>query len=125
MKLQQAYISETVAVGNWDIVGYKGPGANTKGSAEGGAVSSNNNFSYADLGTYTQNRAALSGSTIGFAAMNKANLNDCTGSTAAVSSTNQHWTITVTSGGSSAGDATFTATTTCAELTPNFGMIGK
>ena len=125
VKLQQAYISETVAVGNWDIIGYKGPGANTKGTAEGGAVSSNNNFSYADLGTYTQNSAALSGSTVGFAAMNKANLNDCTGSTADVSSTNQHWTITVTSGGSSAGDATFTAATTCAELTPNFGMIGK
>ena len=125
MKLQQAYISEAVAVGNWQIIGYKGPGDNTKGGATGGDKSSTTNFKYADLGTYTQNSAALSGSTIGFAAMNKANLNDCTGSTAAVSSTNQHWTITVTSGGSSAGDATFTATTTCAELTPNFGMIGK
>lgn len=125
MKLQDAFAAETGAIGNWDIIGYKGPGANTKGSETGGAVSSNNNFSYADLGTYTQNSAALSGSTVGFAAMNKANLNDCTGSTAAVSSTNQRWTVTVTSGGSSAGDATFTARTTCAELTPNFGMIGK
>lgn len=124
MKLQQAYISETVHVGNWDIIGYKGPGNNTKGSATGGAVSENNNFNYADGGEYTDNSADLASSTIGFKAHNKANLNDCTGATTMPDDAN--WTITVSAATSgSEGDATFTANTACPELTSNFNMIGK
>jgi hypothetical protein len=36
--LQQAYISEAVAVGTWGIIGYKGPGSETKASAANGGA---------------------------------------------------------------------------------------
>ena len=119
MKLQQAYISEAVAVGDWAVIGYKGPGDNTTGSAQGGATSSTNNFSYKDASAYSNNTAALSASTVGFTAGNKAKLNDC--------AIGDHWTITVAAG-SAAGEATFTPgtlTQDCLQLTPNFSQIGK
>ena len=125
MKLQQAYISESVAVCNWHIIGYKAPGTNTKGGSTGGAVASNNNFNYADGGSYTNNSAAL-GTTavVGFKAHNKVNLNDCTGNAAMQATAN--WSVSVKAGGgSSEGDAEFVATTQCPELTSNFTMIGK
>ena len=127
VKLQQAYISETVKIGNWEIIGYKGPGTNTKGASDAvGGTSENNNFNYGDGGSYTDNSAALdaNGQT-GFWAHNKINLNDCTGSATAPTS-GWHWTVTVKAGGGdSEGDAQFVANTDCAELTSNFKMIGK
>ena len=121
MKLQQAYISEAVAVGSWAVIGYKGPGDNTNASgATGGATSKTNNFSYKDATGYTNNTVALSTTGVtGFTAHNEAKLNDC--------KSGDHWTITVTSG-SAAGEATFTPSTLsqeCLQLTPNFAQIGK
>ena len=55
MKMQEAYISEAVAVGNWVIIGYSGPGtanANKLGSSA-------TNFTYSDDGSYNANTAAL------------------------------------------------------------------
>ena len=46
MKLQQAYISEAVAIGDWQIIGYKGPG-----DSKNATSSETNNFKYSDGGT--------------------------------------------------------------------------
>ena len=120
VKLQQAYISEAVAVGTWGIIGYKGPGENT---TSGSAKSSTTNFTYEDASSgYTNNTVALATGITGWAASNNANLNDCTAG--------KNWTIATgaaTSG--SEGDAEFTATVAttsdCTSLTPNFDKIGK
>lgn len=128
VKLQQAYISETVKIGNWEIIGYKGPGTNTKGASDAvGGTSSNNNFNYGDGGTYVKNSAALDDDgQVGFMALNRINLNDCSGSTTAPTATTANWKVTVKAGGgSSEGDAQFVAETKCPELTSNFTMIGK
>ncbi|MDD5944003.1 hypothetical protein [Fibrobacter sp.] len=124
MKLQQAYISEAVAIGNWQIIGYKGPGEEKNhGIASGGAKSETTNFTYEDAASvFTDNTVALAtGITAGWGASNKANLNDCTAG--------KNWTIDVAKATGSEGDATFTATVStasdCTSLTPNFNKIGK
>lgn len=120
--MQQAYISEAVAVGNWIIIGYSGPG-NADTDKLG---SSATNFTYHDDGTsYSNNTAELGTSAItGWSASNKANLNDCPAG--------KNWTVSVKSASSgTAGEATFTAeiasenSADCTPLTPNFSQIGK
>ena len=122
MKLQQAYISEAVAVGNWIIIGYSGPG-----TANDNKLGSNaTNFTYSDDGEYSAaNTAALGTSAVvGWAATNKANLNDCTAG--------KNWTVSVQEASSgTAGEAEFTAAIAaansdgCTPLTPNFEKIGQ
>ena len=113
MKLQQAYISEAVAIGNWTIIGYKGPG-----DSKGATSSATTNFSYTDGGTYTSNKATLGSDAVeGWSASNLTKLNDC--------AANKNWTVSVKKADGSEGDAAFTAATNCAELTPNFSVIGK
>lgn len=122
--MQQAYISEAVAVGNWIIIGYKGPGEQTApGNATGGTASKTTNFTYADGTGFVKNTADL-GTTakVGFTATSAANLNDCT--------SQNTWTVGVKKGGS-AGEASFEAAGSamsnqgCIALTPNFDKIGK
>lgn len=122
MKLQQAYISEAVAVGNWIIIGYSGPGtanANKLGSSA-------TNFTYSDDGEYSAANTAELGSSaiIGWSATNKAQLNDCPAA--------KNWTVSVKSASSgTAGEAAFTAAIAsansagCTPLTPNFDKIGQ
>ena len=121
VKLQQAYISEAVAVGNWVIIGYSGPG-----TADADKLgSSATNFTYSDDGSYNANTAALGATAIeGWSANNKANLND--------GKKKKNWTVSVKASGSgTAGEATFTAaiasdnTAGCTPLTPNFDKVGK
>lgn len=121
MKLQQAYVSEAVAIGTWSVIGYKGPGDNTNATgATGGASSKTNNFSYKDATGYADNTAVLDATgKVGFTAHNEAKLNDC--------AQGDHWTIKVASG-AAAGEATFTPSTLsqdCLQLTPNWNQIGK
>ncbi|WP_288799647.1 hypothetical protein [uncultured Fibrobacter sp.] len=127
VKLQQAYISESVAIGNWQIIGYKGPGAeDAQGSTTGGAKSHTTNFEYTDAASgFTDNTATLNAAGItGWSAKNLAQFNDCP---VAV-----NWTVKTASATSgSAGEAVFTAAinqsnlATCTALTPNFDKIGK
>ena len=126
MKLQQAYISESVAIGNWQIIGYKGPGAeDAQGTAAGGAKSHTTNFEYTDAASaFTNNTATLNASGVtGWSAKNVAQLNDCP---AAI-----NWTVKTTAADGSAGEATFAAEinstnlASCTALTPNFDKIGK
>ena len=117
MKLQQAYISEAVAIGDWKIIGYKGPG--DQGTT--GLTSETTNFEYSDGGTYVESKAALGDDAVkGFSVKNKAKLNDC-----AIAADN--WKVEVAKATGSEGDATFTATVAsgCTDLTPNFDKIGK
>ena len=76
MKLQQAYISEAVAIGNWSVIGYKGPGDNVNATGDGAATSSTNNFTYTDASGWADNTIALATGATGFYASNKAKLND-------------------------------------------------
>lgn len=119
VKLQQAYVSEAVAIGSWAVIGYKGPGDNTNASGNGAATSATNNFTYTDASGWTNNTIAIATGATGFSASNKAKLNDCDAAA--------NWTITV-SEGSAAGEATFTPSTLsadCIQLTPNWKQIGK
>lgn len=122
VKMQQAYVSEAVAIGTWSVIGYKGPGDNTNASgATGGASSKTNNFEYKDATGYSDNTVALTGSSsvVGFTANNIAKLNDCAQSSS--------WTITVAQG-TAAGEATFSPNTLgqdCLQQTPNWNQIGK
>ena len=120
MKLQQAYISESVAIGDWGVIGYKGPGDNTNASGNAVATSATNNFTYTDASSgWNNNTIALGTGATGFSASNKAKLNDCEAAA--------NWTIAV-SEGSAAGEANFTPSTlsaNCIQLTPNWKQIGK
>jgi len=114
VKMQQAYVSEAVAIGNWTIIGYKAP-----------ANGSTTNFTYADPKTgYSNNSVAIpSARTVTWQASNKAKLNDC--------GQGANWTVGVKASTGSAGDVEFdsqvanTGTTKCVDLTPNFASIGK
>ena len=65
MKLQQAYISESVAIGDWGVIGYKGPGdEDVKSVLTGGGKSHTTNFEYTESQTFTNNTVALGSSDI-------------------------------------------------------------
>ena len=122
VKMQQAYISEAAAVGNWKIIGYVGPGTtktatNTNGT--GGAVTNTTNFEYSEGTGYVANTAAAASGFTGFSVKNVIVLNDCTSAAG-------NWTVSTTA---SVGDtdATFNAVvaTDCKALTPQFEQIGK
>lgn len=123
VKLQQAYISESVAMGTWGVIGYKGPGEeDTKSGLAGGGKSHNTNFEYTESQTFTNNTTALTDSDkIGWNAKNKVKLNDCADAI--------NWQVKVKKSDLSEGDATFTSVvlnqSTCLALTPNFEKIGK
>ena len=118
VKMQQAYISESMMMGNWVIIGYKGPGETEA------LKSKTTNFEYEDKGTTydSANMAPLSSTAVtGWSAKNKAKLNDC-------DSNDDNWTVKVEAQAGAAGEAKFTAETKdteCAALTPTFATIGK
>jgi prepilin-type N-terminal cleavage/methylation domain-containing protein len=111
VKMQQAYISEAMAIGTWTIIGYKAPGTNNETT----------NFNYdglkEDADGATNNTVSLATSTVGWQAGNKAKLNDC-GIVA------DNWKVTV-KGTEGDSEGTFDATTRCTDLTPTFATIGK
>jgi len=111
VKMQQAYVSEAMAIGNWKIIGYKAPGQGDETT----------NFKYADNGSYTENTAAIAGPVVGLVAANKAKLNDCAQST----TSDPNWSVSVAETSSGSGEVGFSATTKCTELTPTFETIGK
>jgi prepilin-type N-terminal cleavage/methylation domain-containing protein len=113
VKMQQAYISEAMAIGNWTIIGYKAPGGST----------GTTNFTYGGFMTDgTGNTVSLETETVGWKAGNKAKLNDC-------GIADDNWSVTV-KGTEGASEATFTSAvknegdSKCADLTPTFATIG-
>ena len=115
MKLQQAYFSESNKAGGWQLIGYMAPGEN----------SSTTNFNYTPEGIAVATSNDASKSVVGWAASNKANLNECTAG--------KNWTVSLLASTSEANqtDLTFTATANaanhagCIALTPTFDKIGK
>ena len=102
VKLQEAYASENNAVGSWDAIGYKDPGA--------GNGHMTTNFDYSAKAATTDGM---------WQAKNRVALNDC--------EANNTWELT-TEYSSSTGNLTTTATSSDAAkcvtaLTPNFCKI--
>ena len=120
VKLQDAYISEVgYAMGNWAKIGYQAPGN----------AGSTTNFNYKEAtaaAAWTGGTVTLPASSgtaqLGWAGLNKANLNDCTGDGATV-----NWAVAVKAGtnGGTAQYATFVNTANkCDALTANFDALG-
>ena len=123
IKLQDAYVSESNAVGTWKLIGYVAPGA-TSAATQG----STTNFDYTAGGTTVSidGSSAIALSTIGtsgaitWQAKNKVALNECS-----VDNANK-WTVTTkaaTNGNSVTYDAA--VSDNCLQLTPTFPKIGK
>ncbi len=123
IKLQDAYVSESNAVGTWKLIGYVAPGA-TSAAAAGNTT----NFAYTAGGTAVtiDGNSAVALTTLGssgavtWQAKNKVALNEC-----AIADANI-WTIT-TKEASNGNSVTYTADVSdaCFQLTPSFKNIGK
>lgn len=108
MKLQQAYASESNAIGGFKLIGYETPGAN-------GVTT---NFTYSGAVNATETTTAATPDA--WKAVANVALNDC-----AKSST---WDIKASiaaATGVVSFDATLGDETNCLTLTPNFKLIGK
>lgn len=139
MKLQDAYASETGALGPWKLIGYVGPGtANENGSAttvftyKGAKVASKTTCTDGytwdeDAGLCKDkdgNKGATTGSSIdnGWVAHNNTQLNDC--------APGDHWDVSAKIGlaSSNTGSVTYShsgLSTECEQLTPQFANIGR
>ena len=107
VKMQQAYISEAMAIGDWKIIGYKAPGTSNETT----------NFTYDGfIDGGDNNTVALATTTIGWQAGNRAKLNDCE-----IGADNWKVTVEGTEGDS---EGTFKSETNCTDLTPTFNTIG-
>ena len=124
VKLQDAYVAETGAVGKWANIGYIGPG--TKGSTAG--TSNTTVFDYHDNFEGTADGSTMIGSVNGtvdaWEAKNKTALNDCT--------IQSSWTVKLSKGSSSSNGSAVVYTSaapdvngSCGSLPPNFANIGK
>ncbi len=115
VKLQEAYFSESNAIGGWTMIGYKAPAAS---SAADSISTSGSNFDYSQQGSYTNGTITTASATALWQAKNKVVLNDC-----AVSDANV-WQI---KGTISSALVTFSASTSsiCTPLTPTFSKIGQ
>lgn len=114
MKLQDAYVSESNAIGSWKLIGYVAPGAQTSGTA-----GTTTNFKY-EMGSVAADASVLLTGTLGqvWKATNVPALNDCTAN-------NCVWELHVKAG--STGDGVEYGTkvpTNGAPLTPTFAKIG-
>lgn len=119
MKLQDAYVAEAAAVGNWTKIGYD--------MKDGDTFDYDDTGSYADTEKGTTIVESLDNGVTGWTAKSKVKLNDCAGG--------QTWTLTVkaASAGSAAGMVQYvpaisestSGKTYCADLTPSFSKFGS
>jgi prepilin-type N-terminal cleavage/methylation domain-containing protein len=109
VKLQEAYASESNAVGGWTLIGYQAPGASGKTT----------NFTYTGAldGNSTTNDASTPNA---WKAVANVALNDC--------AKGKFWAIAANMNATK-GTVSFTASlddeANCLTLTPNFKLIGK
>jgi prepilin-type N-terminal cleavage/methylation domain-containing protein len=123
IKLQDAYVSESNMVGSWHLIGYVSPGSTTASSA--GATT---NFKYI---AGSPDVSATSGTAIStystdtrvWGAANKVALNECADQADAELDA-AHWSVSIRAN-SNGNSVTYTAATTCPQLTPTFDKIGK
>lgn len=111
MKLQEAFVSEANAIGDWDRIGYK--------------MEDTPNFDYAEVTTMTHDQttalSALTSAAQYWSAKNKVAMNDCTVSGGVGAC---EWKISLEAAASGNGIKA-TATAGDKMLTPSFEMIGK
>lgn len=122
MKLQDAYVSESNKVGSWKLIGYVAPGstkAETEGATTNFAYKAGNPAANGDASAITEFAAA----TKVWGAANKVALNECAAQADAALDA-AHWTISITAN-SNGNSVTYTAETSCDQLTPTFENIGK
>jgi prepilin-type N-terminal cleavage/methylation domain-containing protein len=108
VKLQQAYVSESNALGGWVLIGYSGTGVSDAANS-----SHTTNFQY--YGSIDATSTATSAST-DWTAKSSAPLNECP--------QNNLWTLTANPG--TGGTVTFTASNgnnNCVALTPSYCKI--
>jgi prepilin-type N-terminal cleavage/methylation domain-containing protein len=112
VKLQEAYASESNAMGGFKLIGYQAPGSST---ATGGTTT---NFTY--TGAITANSATTTTTANAWKAQARVALNDCP--------KDATWSIQ-TAIAAATGVVSFTASLgnpgSCSTLTPNFTKIGK
>ena len=117
VKLQDAYVAESAAMGNWDKIGYKMRSSETFGYDDGAAIKAAVTTNVESLGTKGQD---------GWVATSKVKLNDCNNKST--------WTINVKAASNSAqGMVSYTAsvsdagqaTTPCSDLTPSFSKLSS
>ena len=115
VKLQEAYFSESNAIGSWTMIGYKAPAAQ---SAADSVSTTGNNFNYSQQGTYTNGTITTAAGQALWQAKNSVVLNDC-----AVNNANV-WQV---KGTISSAIVTFegSVSAACKPLTPTFDKIGK
>ena len=123
VKLQEAYFSESNAVGSWKLIGYVSPGA-TSASTEGATT----NFGYlaanpeANGETVAISTLSSEGTKV-WGARNLVALNDCAAQASdAIDKAN--WTISITAN-SNGNSVSYAAATNCPQLTPTFDKIGQ
>jgi hypothetical protein len=132
VKLQDAYASESNALGNWAAIGYVKPGGtNFSYSGNDPTVTCADDSKLKDGKCVNKEDEAKAGNatgaavTKGWAAANKVVLNECAASTDEA----PNWQLDATIGLAAATNAAVTYTNTvntnCSGLTPNFGNIGK
>ena len=136
--MQDAYVSETNALGKWSNIGYAAPGG-TNFTYAGGDVAATNTcpsgytaseddgkspcYKSDDKGNVVTSPASDSKITDGWTAQNNVKLNDCPAQV--------NWKISAVTGSSATntGSVTYTPTivdaTNCTGLTPNFTSIGQ
>ena len=112
VKLQDAYVAEQAAMGNWKRIGY--------------AMKNGDTFDYSQTSTMEADGASvlvesLGDGVEGWRATTKVKLNDCGNAS--------YWTITVSAAGNSAqGMVNYTTGVqgdNCAELTPSFSKLSS
>jgi hypothetical protein len=137
VKLQDAYVAETNALGIWKTIGYAAPGG-TNFTYAGGETEAQNKCPtgytastaegrspcFKEVDGKAQTVAAESSSiTDGWTAQNNVKLNDCPAQV--------NWKISATTGdaATNTGSVTYTPSivdeTNCAGLTPHFTKIGQ
>ena len=112
VKLQEAYASESNAMGGWTLIGYQAPGSSV---ASGGATT---NFTY--TGAIAGNSTTTIATDHAWKAVANVALNDC--------AKGKYWSIRAEMNNDK-GTVGFTSSledeTNCLTLTPNFKLIGK
>jgi len=115
VKLQQAYYSESTAIGGWTLIGYTGPGTSSAANS-----SYTTNFTYSGSLQGNATSASDNGTnTAGWQATSRVALNNC--------SLGSAWSIDDVL---SSSEVSFTAnvptgSADCKALTPTFDKIGK
>ena len=106
VKLQDAYVAERNAAGNWTVLGYTKPAST--------------NFTYSEQSSFSDNTIAIADlkNTNGWQAVNNVAMNDC------ASASSCKWMITMAAG-DKGGQISYEAHLSAAALplTPNFGAL--